>query len=86
MIAIVIDSSDGEDLPDGLLQVLYRKLERWVKREHRALGTRLAPCSAYKLDINATLSTDRVAIQYRPYLCSHETTPAAARIKCYNCY
>ena len=85
---IVIDSSDGEDLPDGLLcrsplakrpedMILgmnstyichIGKSESWAKREHRALVTRLAPCSAYKLDINAVISTDPVAIQTAPLL------------------
>ena len=84
---IVIDSFDGEDLPDGLLcrsplakrpedMILgmnstyichIGKSESWVKREHRALVTRLAR-SAYKLDINAVISTDPVAIQTAPLL------------------
>ena len=44
------------------------------------LYLRLAPCSAYKLDINATLSTDPVAIETVPLLKLLQAIPGPKKL------
>ena len=71
-----LDSED--DLNEGFVgarevrELGQASVSNLYYKEHRALiiqlSLRLASCSAYKLDINATLSTDPVAIETVPLL------------------